>query len=284
MNARRQDDMIELDKIYKEDCLEGMRRIPDGSVDAIICDLPYGTTCCKWDSVIPFEPLWEQYERITKNNAPIILFGSQPFTSQLVTSNIKCFREELIWVKNKSASGLSSANRHLKIHEDIIVFSYSSYYTYNPIKWEVADDFVIRRRTLEIAEETNNIIGIKVRSRVRKVDDGSRFPISILPFKVPYSAKKSSKRKEGDFRVHPTQKPVELIRYLIRTYSNPGNTILDNCIGSGTTAIAAMREGRHFIGFELNEEYFGKAVERIERERGDGCRDAAADGTMKDNI
>lgn len=259
--------MIENNTIHCGDCLDLMPQIADNSVDMILCDLPYGTTCCKWDVIIPFEPLWEQYERITKNNAPIILFGSQPFTSQLVTSNIKCFREELIWVKNKSASGLSSANRHLKIHEDIIVFSYSSYYTYNPIKWEVADDFVIRRRTLEIAEETNNIIGIKVRSRVRKVDDGSRFPISILPFKVPYSAKKNSKRKEGDFRVHPTQKPVELLRYLIRTYSNENDVVLDNTMGSGSTIVAAIRENRQYIGIEKDEHYFEIAKHRIENEQ-----------------
>lgn len=259
--------MIELDKIYNEDCLEGMKRIPDGSIDCVICDLPYGTTACKWDIVIPFEPLWEQYERVCKPDAAIVLFGSQPFTSFLITSNILSFRESLVWVKNKASNGFMSCNRHLKTHEDIVVFSFSANYTFNQSKWNVSEDFVIKRKTMEITEETNNIAGISVKGRIRKCDDGSRMPISLLPFKVPYSPKKDSKTKNGDFRVHPTQKPVELLRYLIRTYSNEGDVVLDNCMGSGTTAIACIREHRRFIGFETDAVYYEKACERISLEQ-----------------
>ena len=126
-----------LDTVYNEDCLEGMKRIPDGSVDAVICDLPYGTTSCPWDSVIPFDELWREYNRITKPTAPIVLFGSQPFTSVMIMSNIKGFREELCWLKNKPATGYGKDQRHMKIHENIVVFSKSGDFTFNPQKWLV---------------------------------------------------------------------------------------------------------------------------------------------------
>ena len=255
--------MIELDKIYNMDCLEGMKMIPDGSVDAVICDLPYGTTDCAWDSVIPFDKLWEQYKRICKPNAAIVLFGSQPFTSLLITSNLKWFREELIWVKNKSASGFSASNRHLKTHENVIVFSQYSNYTYNPIVWNVSEDFIIKRKTMEISDEKNNIAGFTKSGRKRKKDNGTRQPISILPFRVPYSPKSRSKTKSGDYRMHPTQKPFNLLLYLALTYTNEGDTVLDNCMGSGTTAIACIKEKRHFIGFELNKEYYEKEQQQL---------------------
>lgn len=255
--------MIEIDKIYNEDCLVGMKKITDGSVDAIICDLPFGTTACPWDVVIPFDKMWAEFYRVTKPDAPIVLFGSQPFTSLLITSNLKHFREELIWIKNKSASGFSAGNRHLKTHENIIVFSQSANYTYNPNLWNVSEDFIIKRKTMEIADEKNNIAGFTKSGRVRKQDNGTRQPISVLPFKVPYSPKSQSKTKNGDYRMHPTQKPADLIRYLVRTYSNADDIILDATIGSGTTAVAAIMEGRHYIGFETDEGYYRKALDRI---------------------
>ncbi|MBQ9705957.1 MAG: site-specific DNA-methyltransferase [Paludibacteraceae bacterium] len=255
--------MIEIDRIYNEDCLLGMQRIEDDTIDAIICDPPFGTTACAWDCVIPFEPMWEQFRRVVKPSAPVVLFGSQPFTSFLIASNVQHFREELIWIKNKSASGFFTDKRHLKAHENIAVFSYSSNYTFNPETWKTDENYIIKRRTMTIAEETNNIAGLTISGRVRKEDNGNRQPISLLPFKVPYSPKKESKTKNGDFRLHPTQKPVDLLRYLIRTYSNEGDTVLDATIGSGTTMIAAIREKRHWIGFETNKEYFEIASRRI---------------------
>lgn len=251
-------------ELWQGDCIELMKDIADKSVDCIICDLPYGTTSCDWDSVIPFDKLWEQYNRIAKNNAPIILFGSQPFTSLMISSNVKNFREELIWVKNNSPSGLLATKRHLKIHENIIIFSKSGNYTYNPIKWYVNDeDFITKRKTLVFNEELNRITCTITKGREKKKDDGSRNPISMLPFKIPYTPKKNSKTKNGDFRVHPTQKPIALLDYLVRTFSNENDLVLDNCMGSGTTGIACKQLGRRFIGIELNEDYYNIATERI---------------------
>ena len=252
--------------LYQGDCLEVMKEIKDKSIDMILCDLPYGTTSCKWDVVIPFDKLWEQYNRIAKNNAPIILFGSQPFTSLMISSNVKNFREELIWVKNNSPSGLLATKRHLKIHENIIIFSKSGNYTYNPIKWYVNDeDFITKRKTLVFNEELNRITGTITMGREKKKDDGSRNPISMLPFKIPYTPKKNSKTKNGDFRVHPTQKPIALLDYLVRTFSNENDLVLDNCMGSGTTGVACKNLNRSFIGIEMNEEYFKIAKERIDK-------------------
>ena len=249
------------------DCLELMKDIPDKSIDMILCDLPYGTTACKWDSIIPFDKLWEQYNRIIKDNKPIILFGSQPFTTMLISSNIDNFREELIWVKNNSPSGLLSKKRHLKLHENIIVFSNQGNYTYNPIKWYVNDeDFITKRKTLEFATEMNRITGQITSGRKKSVDNGSRNPISILPFKIPYTPKKGSKTKNGDYRVHPTQKPLALVEYLVKTYSNENDIVLDNCMGSGSTGVACVNTNRNFIGIELSQEYFNIAKERIEKE------------------
>ena len=262
--------MIELDKIYNEDCLEGMRRIPDGSVDAIICDLPYGTTCCKWDSVIPFEPLWEQYQRVLKQQGNIVLFAAGMFTHRLIASNTRGFRYKLIWKKNVPTGMCSAKTRPMKYYEEICVFGAPSA-TYNPqMKERVGKRKECYRYDHYCADSHHLALG-KV---MKRYDPMKVQPSDILEFDVVPN-------RSG--KLHPTQKPVELIRYLIRTYSNPGDTILDNCIGSGTTAIAAMREGRHFVGFELNEEYFAKAVERIERERGYGCCDTAADGMVKNN-
>ena len=243
-----------------------MKSIPDNSVDCIICDLPYGTTSCSWDNVIDMDDLWKQYNRVCKDNSPIILFGSQPFTSILVVSNIDAFREHLIWVKNKSSSGMLSDRRHLKVHEDIVIFCKDSNHTYNAVEWEVPEDFIIKRKTNEIFHETNNIINRSTSGRVRREDTGIRKPISVLPYKVPYSPKSCSKTKNGDYRVHPTQKPIALIEYLVKTYTNKSDTVLDNCMGSGTTGVACVSNDRNFIGIELDKSYFDIAKSRIERE------------------
>ena len=248
------------------DCLELMKDIPDKSIDMILCDLPYGTTACKWDVVIPFDKLWEQYNRIIKENGAIVLFGSQPFTSQLILSNIKMFREELIWLKNKSGSGLQAKQKHIKIHENILVFSKNGKYTYNPQKWRVdKKEFLTQRKTFNEIEVGNNIYSKMIKKQ--KADDGTRNPISIVSCRVPFTPSKNKiyEDKTVDLRVHPTQKPVKLLEYLIKTYTNEGETVLDNCMGSGSCGVACLNTNRSFIGIELSEEYYYIAKERIEK-------------------
>ena len=246
--------MFELDTIYNEDCLEGMKRIPDGSVDCIICDLPYGTTACKWDSVIPFEPLWEQYRRVVKPNGAIVLFAGEPFTSALIMSNINGFKYRIDWDK-KIPSGLGYARfRPMSQIEDICVFSRDGERTtFNPQKTKRDKPIKAGGNSLQAGVYS----GFKCRSEGSKYDKvyDEKNPTTLISF---------DKVRRG--AIHPTQKPVDLIAYLVRTYSNEGDTILDNCMGSGTTAIACIKEKRHYIGFELNREYFDKACERIKRE------------------
>lgn len=247
------------------DCLELMKDIPDKSIDMILCDLPYGTTACKWDVIIPFDKLWEQYNRIIKDNGAIVLFGSQPFTSQLILSNIKMFREELIWLKNKSGSGLQAKQKHIKIHEEIIVFSKNGKYTYNSQKWLVdKKEFLTQRKTFNEVEVGNNIYSKMIKKQ--KADDGTRNPISILSCRVPFTPSKNKvyEDKTVDLRIHPTQKPVALLEYLIKTYTNETEIVLDNCMGSGSTGVACINTNRNFIGIELDEKYFRIAKERID--------------------
>jgi DNA modification methylase len=245
------------------DCLEVMKDIPDKSIDMILCDLPYGTTACKWDVIIPFEPLWEQYNRIIKNNGAIVLFGSEPFTSLLISSNVKWFREELIWLKNKAGSGLQAKQKHIKAHEKIIVFSKNGKYTYNPQKWLVdSKEFLTQRKTFNEIEVGNNIYSKMIKKQT--ADDGTRNPISIISCRVPFTPSKTkSYSKDIDLRFHPTQKPIALLEYLIKTYTNENETVLDNCMGSGSTGVACINTHRKFIGIELNETYYNLAKERI---------------------
>ena len=252
--------MIELNKIYNEDCLEGMKRIPDGSVDCVICDLPYGVLNKQseggsWDSAIPLDLLWEQYRRITKPTAAIVLFGQGMFTSDLMQSNRKMWRYNLIWDKMRATGFLNCARMPLRQHEDICVF-YEKLPTYNPQKYEVPDWAKTHTRGRG-ASNTNRCYGNFYLHQQFDITN-EKWPRSIIEI--------SKKTNEAD-AWHPTQKPVALIQYLIRTYSNEGDTILDNCMGSGTTAIAAIREKRNFIGFELNKEYYDKACKRIKLEQ-----------------
>jgi DNA modification methylase len=257
------------------DTIEEMAKLPDNSVDLILADLPYGTTSNAWDVVVPFDELWQQYERLIKENGAILLFGSQPFTTLLISSNFKLFREQLIWVKNKAGSGLRAKQRHLKTHEEIIVFSLTGKYTYNPIKWHVSDKkFLTQRRTMSVYGDSNNNYGNL--SRSRKPDDGSRYPISLLPFSVPITpAKNKHYAPDVDLNYHPTQKPIALLEYLIKTYSNTGDVVLDNTMGSGSTGVASVDTGRDFIGIELDDKYFEIAKERVE--------DAVAKAKAKEN-
>jgi site-specific DNA-methyltransferase (adenine-specific) len=242
---------LELNRIYQRDCLEGMTMIPDKSIDMILCDLPYGTTACKWDTVIPFEPLWEQYERIIKDNGAIVLTASQPFTSFLVTSNPKWFRHSWVWNKKKSSGALNANVAPLKIHEDVLVFGKKKV-TYN--KQLRAGKPRTDKPSLipngDIRHDKSTVL------RGYKNEEGLYNPVSIIEF--------SNAIQKG--KVHPTQKPVSLFEYLIKTYSNEGDIVLDNCMGSGTTAVAAARLNRNFIGFEREPAYVEIANKRIDSE------------------
>ena len=236
--------LIELNKIYNEDCLEGMKRIPDGSVDMILCDLPYGTTQNEWDVIIPFDKLWEQYERIIKDNGAIVLTGQQPFTSQLIMSNLRLFRYEWIWEKTAGTGFFNSQKMPLKNHENILVF-YKSLPVYHPQMRQGFEPYSVRK-----TKKSNNYGKDK---GAQTVSSGERFPLSVITF--PKDKQKSA--------LHETQKPVALFEYLIKTYTNKGDTVLDNCMGSGTTAIACLNTERNFIGFETNKEHYDKSLERI---------------------
>ena len=240
--------MLELNKLYNMDCMEGMQQIPDKSIDMILCDLPYGTTACKWDSVIPFEPLWGQYERIIKDNGAIVLFGSEPFSSLLRTSNIKMYRHEWIWYKDKSGNFMNCKFEPMKVHENIMIFGKKKG-TYNPIM-ELRNEK--NKRNNKPRTNTSNIIHTQ-----EFYTEKSR---GNSDYKYPTSIKYFNSVRNG---LHPTQKPVDLCEYLIKTYTNEGELVLDNCIGSGTTAIACINTNRNFIGFELDTGYFNLANERI---------------------
>ena len=228
------------------DCLERMKEIPDGSVDMVLADPPYGTTACKWDSVIPFEPLWEQYRRVAKRNAAIVLTASQPFTSYLVMSNPNAFKYSAVWDKVNSASGLHAKIQPLRSHEDVLVFGFARL-PYNP-QMEPAKPRVDKVRSIPNGEAFSG------KSAERVYDNGGmKYPKSVWRF--------SNASQRG--KVHPTQKPVALMEYLIKTYTNEGETVLDNCMGSGTVGVACKNLNRKFIGIEKDETYFKIAQDRI---------------------
>lgn len=227
------------------DCLELMKEIETGTVDMILCDLPYGTTCCSWDAIIPFELLWEQYERVIKKNGAIVLFAAQPFTAVLACSNLKLFRYEWIWEKPNATGFLNAKKQPLRAHESILIF-YKSQPNYNPQK-----TFGHERKTAK-----KKVIGSEHYGKqlsVKDYDSTERYPRSVQVFS-------SDKQKQA---LHPTQKPVSLCEYLIRTYTNEGETVLDNTMGSGTTGVACVNTGRAFIGIEQEKQYVDIARERI---------------------
>ena len=315
------------------DCLELMKDIPDKSIDMILCDLPYGTTACKWDVIIPFEPLWEQYKRILKLDGTIVLFGSQPFTSELIHSNINWFSHNWVWEKEQGTNQLLCKIQPLKIHEDIIVFSRPDNYDLNNFKelrnifknimfeigknkkniiedlgqgldhcfrvdslqWSLPTeknynkmiefyslknvpkydflkkmyekDFKGRNKVYNPQMKTGNPYIMKRNKRIEynpitdnymkridTINKGERYPTTIIKF-----------NRELKNRFHPTQKPVALLEYLIKTYTNEGDLVLDNCMGSGSTGVACKNTNRSFIGIELDENYFKIAKERIEK-------------------
>lgn len=245
--------MIELNKIYNEDCLQGMKKIPDGSIDMILCDLPYGTTACKWDAIIPFKPLWEQYERIIKDNGAIVLTGKQPFTSQLVISNPKLFRYEIIWDKVCASNPMLAKKQPLQKHENIILF-YKKQPTYNP-------QMEIGRVWSRGGYTTSKLIhGENLQKFDERKSDKSEL-------KYPKSIKEFSTANRTIKLLHPTQKPVSLFEYLIKTYTNEGDTVLDNCAGSFTTAVACDNTNRNWICMEKEEEYCNIGLTRINDNR-----------------
>lgn len=234
-------------KLLQGDCLKLMKNIPDKSVDMVLCDLPFGTTMNKWDSVIDFDELWTAYKRIIKNNGAIVLFGQGLFTAELACSNKEMFRYRLVWEKTKAGGFLNARRMPLQAHEDISVF-YKKLPTYNP-QMETGKPYVKRA----VTNGDGGCYGKFDRVGQTNINNGTRFPRSVLRFS-----------NDNHNSIHKTQKPVQLLEYLIRTYTNEGETVLDNCMGSGSTGVACVNTNRDFIGIELDKNYFEIAKERIE--------------------
>jgi len=239
------------------DTIEQMKLIPDKSIDAIICDLPYGATACKWDVIIPFDKLWEQYGRIIKQNSAIVLFGSEPFSSVLRMSNIKNYKYDWIWEKNVPTGTMLAKRQPMRKYEIISVF-YNNQCTYNRQ--------MIKRTEAEFKDNyrkndsTQGISDHYISQKIRQSEDRQWYkpPVNILCYK-------SDKKRDG--KGHPTQKPLLLLEYLVKTYSNENDTILDNTFGSCTTGIACINTNRNFIGIENNKEYFNISLNRVEEKR-----------------
>lgn len=234
-------------RLWQGDCLVCMAEVETASVDMVLCDLPYGVTKNKWDVVLPLEELWKHYKRILKPNGLVVLFGVQPFTSLLVTSNPKDFRYSLVWEKNKFSDFLNAKVKPMRVHEDILVF-YKKRPTYNP-QYTYGEPYK-RWNTQEAVDKQTNYG--RHRENVAESKDGRRLPTSVLKF------------ARVERPQHPTQKPVELCEWLVRTYTNEGDTVLDHCMGAGTTGVACARTGRRFLGMELDATYFGVAKENIQ--------------------
>ena len=236
------------------DCLELMKSLPDKSVDMILCDLPYGTTACKWDSIIPFDKLWEQYKRIVKDKRAIVLFGAEPFSSYLRTSNLDWYKYDWIWVKNNAAGFVNAKLKPMNKHEVISIFSNGKTANCNKNNMTYYPQGLIEYNRKHRSNYKRN----KDNTYWRPSNDGkvynqqyTNYPTTVLEFRKPPKP------------VHPTQKPVALCEYLIKTYTNEGETVLDNCMGSGTTGVACVNTDRNFIGIEKDDHYFKVATERI---------------------
>lgn len=243
--------------LQQGNCLELMKDIPAGSIDMILADLPYGTTACKWDTIIPFDLLWEQYERVIKDNGAIVLTASQPFTSALVMSNPKLYRHSWYWNKITGSNPMTAKYKPMPVVEEILVFS-KKRVSYMPIM--VDADLANMRKRDGVYRNSKGIIGGNTSFKSSKThDESKRYPKNLLS----YSNRKGELNNVN--RVHPTQKPVALLEYLIKTYTNENETVLDNTMGSGSTGVACVNTDRNFIGMELEEKYFDIAKERIEK-------------------
>jgi len=254
---------MELNKIYQGDCLKIMLDIPDKFIDMILCDLPYGTTACKWDTMIPFEPLWKQYKRIIKDNGVIVLTGSQPFTSMLVMSNLEMFKYEWIWDKIAGANFMNLKNRPFKTQEQILIFSKTANFTFNPIRVSRSEKSLKRDKVGSMRKRKHSERSSAEYYNIKRLQgfsilnsDGKKHPIDIIQF---------STKERGIYEFkHPTKKPVALFEYLIKTYTNEGDLVLDNCAGSGTTGVACKNLGRKFILIEKEEKYCRVAQKRLD--------------------
>lgn len=240
-------------QLLNQECLRAMAEMPPQSIDLILCDPPFGTTLMAWDSVLDFTTMWRRYARVLKPTGCVVLFGSQPFTSALVMSNPAWFRHELIWNKNKCGSPGLAKIRPMKTHENILVFS-PNRHVYNP-QMEKGEPYARQSSNPEgyVGRVNNHKYGLKARTGF--VNEGTRYPKSILNISRDFSAQQ---------QLHPTQKPVPVLEWLIKTYSNPGDAVLDNCAGVFSTGVAAVNTGRHFIGMEIDPEYFAIGKQRIE--------------------
>lgn len=237
-------------ELLQGNCLELMPEIPSKSIDLILCDLPYGTTACKWDTIIPFEELWENYNRVIKDNGAIVLFSAQPFTTKLISSNLRSFKYCWYWKKNNVTGGLFCKYQPMRCIEDICVF-YKKMPTYNPQGLKKLEKVIVRQ------PQMTEVYGKKKNASLQT---HSGYPKHLLEF--------SNEATSGN-RLHPTQKPVPLLEYLIKTYTNEGDKVLDNCMGSGSTGVACVNTGRRFIGMELEERFFKIAKERITKRKED---------------
>ena len=238
------------------DCLEVMKTIKDNTIDAIITDTPYGTTACKWDSVIDFELMWEQLNRIIKTNGVIVLFGNEPFSSALRMSNIKNYKYDWKWIKNIPSNFLNAKKQPLRAYEDVLIF-YKKQPTYNPVLTDKPKDN-IRRNTIDCVQNNKGVVGslpnnIK-RNGTRTIPLDKNYPLNVLNINT------LSKNK----RIHPTQKPVSLMEYLIQTYTNENETVLDFTMGSGSTLVACKNLNRNGIGIEKDPQYYAVAVARVD--------------------
>jgi len=241
-----------INRIFNRDCLEGMNMYPDHSIDMILCDLPYGITNCRWDSVIPLPDLWRQYLRVIKDNGAIVLTGAQPFTTRLISSQPRLFRYCWYWYKNMATGFTFAKHQPLRCVEEICVF-YKHAPTYNP-QGVILLDRPIRRRGKAIPAHGDSIYRMDGSLAHDTETRVTHYPRQILKVKC----------ERG---LHPTQKPVELFGYMIRTYTNPGELVLDSCMGSGTTAVACIRSGRKYTGFEMDRKYYATAIKRISNVR-----------------
>lgn len=239
-------------ELYEGDCLEVMKGLDAGSVDAVICDPPYGTTACAWDSVIPFAPMWECIKRAIKPRGAVVLFGSEPFSSLLRCSNLDWYKYDWVWEKNRPTDFVNANNKPLKSHENISIFSDGTTANGSLRKMVYAPVGVRKANICNRRGSRGNAAGERPNQKDSYTQTSTDFPRSVLHFDVALET------------VHPTQKPVDLMAYLIKTYTNPGDTVLDFTMGSGSTGAAAIETGRKFIGIELDPHYFAVASERIE--------------------
>ena len=242
-----------INKVIQGDCLEAMKDIPDKSIDMILCDLPYGTTKCKWDVVVPFDKLWEHYSRVIHPSGVIALFGTEPFTSEMILSNLSLYRQKLTWLKTRPTNVFNAKKQFMNWTEDIVIF-YKSLPTFNPIMRTDGQFSGSKVQRMNTDRSQGHMVQTgEKKGYVHQSNGGLFYPKTVLEFSNVNQHK----------NVHPTQKPTNLLEYLIRTYTNDGDVVLDNTMGGGSTGVACVNLGRKFIGIELDDSYYSIAYNRI---------------------